>query len=40
MLQDTEICKIEGTIIRTKEQIILNEEKPTTYFSKRKTKIK
>ena len=32
MIQDIETYKTQGTIIRSKEQIILNEEKPTKYF--------
>ena len=32
MVQDLETYKTQGTIIRSKEQIILNEEKPTKYF--------
>ena len=31
-MQDTDNYKIHGTIIRSKEKIILNEEKPTKYF--------
>ena len=32
-LNDIENYKNEGTIIRSKEKTILNEEKPTKYFS-------
>ena len=32
-LNDTENYKSEGTIIRSKEKIILNDEKPTKYFN-------
>ena len=32
MVQDIETYKTQGTILRSKEQIILNEEKPTKYF--------
>ena len=31
-LNDIENYKTEGTIIRSKEKVILNEEKPTKYF--------
>ena len=31
-LNDLENYKTEGTIIRSKEKVILNEEKPTKYF--------
>ena len=31
-MQDIDNYKIHGTIIRSKEKIILNEEKPTKYF--------
>ena len=39
-LEDIEIYRIQGTIIRSKENVIINQEQPNKFFlSTRKTKI-
>ena len=38
-LEKIENCKTQGTIITSKEKIILNEEKPTKYFFIQEKKI-